>query len=161
MASVQVTVKRSRPAATSCGSESCGLLLSRLARAANSALAGALERIGLRAVHFAILHRLAEGGPSSQADLAGALRLQPSNLVRVLDELEDAELIARDRDPEDRRRQVVVISAAGAVILRKAEAAAERVEAELLSSLTPAEQAELGRLLGRVASHACSRSCSV
>ncbi len=159
MATVQVTVKRARPADTNCGSESCGLLLSRLARAANSALAGALERIGLRAIHFAILHRLAEGGPSSQADLAGPLRLQPSNLVRVLDELEDAGLIARERDPEDRRRQTVVLSAKGAAALRKAETAAERVEAELLAALTPAEQAELGRLLGRVAAHACARGC--
>ncbi len=159
---VQVTVKRStQGSSTSCGSESCGLLLSRLARAANSALAGALERIGLRAVHFAILHRLADAGPSSQAELATALRIHASNLVRVLDELEEAELIARERDPEDRRRQLVVLTRPGGAVLRRAERAAEQVEAELLASLSPAEQAELGRLLGRVAAHACSRSCSV
>lgn len=137
--------------------EGCGLLLSRLARAANSSLAAALDDLGLRSVHFAILHQLADGGPSSQADLAAGLRMHAPNLVRVLDEMEDAGLIGRERDPNDRRRQIIVLERRGAAMLRRAEQAAARTEAELLAALTPAEQQQLRSLLGRVAAHACTR----
>ena len=141
--------------AVSCAQESCGLLLTRLARAANRSLAIALEELGLRSVQFAVLHRLADAGPSSQAELAAGLRVHASNLVRVLDEMEGAGWIARERDPADRRRQFIVLSAAGAAMLRRAERAAAQTEADLLAALTPAEQAQLQALLGRVAGHAC------
>lgn len=150
---VKVTVKRVPD--VECGQESCGLLLTRLARAANRALAASLEDLGLRSVHFAILHRLADDGPSSQAELAAGLRIHASNLVRVLDEMEEEGLIARRRDPADRRRQFIVLSRPGATALQRAEAAAAETEAQLLAALSPAEQRQLRGLLSRVASTAC------
>jgi DNA-binding MarR family transcriptional regulator len=150
-----VTTGRAAPAVPA--EEGCGLLLSRLARAANSSLAAALDDLGLRSVHFAILHRLADGGPTTQAELASALRMHAPNLVRVLDEMEEAGLIGRERDPDDRRRQIIVLERRGAAMLRKAEEAAARTESELLAALSPAERAQLRSLLGRVAAHACSR----
>lgn len=165
---VKVTVKRStglgaveapsHRGASDCGQESCGLLLTRLARAANRSLAGALDELGLRSLHFAVLHRLADAGPASQADLAAALRLHAPNLVRVLDEMEAEGLIARTRDPADRRRQLVVLERRGATMLRRAEAIAAHTEDELLAALSPSEQAQLRSLLGRVAAHACART---
>jgi DNA-binding MarR family transcriptional regulator len=158
MSPMQVTVvTAARAPAGPPAEEGCGLLLSRVARAANSSLAAALDDLGLRSVHFAILHQLAEGGPSSQAELAAALRMHAPNLVRVLDEMEEAGLIGRDRDPEDRRRQIIVLERRGAVMLRKAEEAAARTEVELLAALSPRERSQLRALLGRVAAHACSR----
>jgi DNA-binding MarR family transcriptional regulator len=152
---VQVTIERHPPAGAACDAESCGLLLTRLARAANRSLAQALEELGLRSVHFAVLHRLADAGPSSQADLAAGLRIHASNLVRVLDEMEEEGLIDRERDPADRRRQVILLSSRGVRALQQAERAAARTEAQLLAALSPAEQKQLRSLLGRVASHAC------
>jgi DNA-binding MarR family transcriptional regulator len=152
---VQVTIERHPAATGDCGAESCGLLLTRLARAANRSLALALEELGLRSVHFAVLHRLADAGPSSQADLAAGLRIHASNLVRVLDEMEEEWLIGRRRDPEDRRRQVILLSARGVRALRRAEAAAAQTESQLLAALSPAEQNQLRTLLARVASQAC------
>jgi MarR family transcriptional regulator, lower aerobic nicotinate degradation pathway regulator len=152
----------SEAAAGTCasGSEGCGLMLMRLARAANRSLALALEEAGLRAQGFAVLHRLAEQGPSSQAELADALRVHASNLVRVLDELEQRGLIGRRRDPADRRRQEVGITTAGARLLKRAEAATVATERELLAPLSHAERAQLQSLLARLAAHACAaQSC--
>ncbi|MGB6424009.1 MAG: MarR family transcriptional regulator [Solirubrobacterales bacterium] len=164
---VKVTVKRVRAPAPAPGAgvadAGCGLLLTRLARAANRSLACSLAELGLRAQQFGVLHLLADSGPMSQADLADALRVHASNLVRVLDEIEEAGLIERERDPEDRRRQRVVLTAAGGVVLSRAESLAAEAERELLAPLSRAEQAQLRHLLGRITTHACglqSRSCS-
>lgn len=143
--------------AGSCGQESCGLLLTRLARAANRSLAAELEAIGLRSQQFGVLHRLADAGPSSQAELAASLRIHASNLVRIIDELEAAGLLARRRDEEDRRRQVVGVTRAGFNLLQRAERAAADTEAELLAPLSAAERAELHGLLSRLAGGPCGR----
>ena len=161
---VKVTVKQPRTAPPlagggSCDEEGCGLLLTRLARAANRALAAGLDELGLRAQQFGVLHRLADAGPASQAELASALRVHASNLVRVLDEMEAAELVGRERDPADRRRQLVVLTPTGAAMLRRAERIAAKTEADLLAPLSSAEQRELRGLLDRIATHACERRC--
>lgn len=135
--------------------EGCGLLLSRIARAANRALACSLAEMDLRSQQFAILHRLADVGPSSGAELSAALRVHASNLVRVLDQLEAEGLIARRRDPRDRRRQFIVLTEGGGKLLARAQRAAAATERELLASLSAAEQRQLRRLLGKVATHAC------
>ena len=136
--------------------EGIGLLLSRLARAANQSLACSLGDLGLRGQQFAILHRLAETGPASQAELAATLRVHASNLVRVIDELEDEGLVGRRRDPGDRRRQLIGITAAGARMLGRAEQIAADTERELLAPLGTAERAQLRRLLAKLAGHSCA-----
>lgn len=140
--------------------EGVGLLLSRLARAANQSLACSLGELGLRGQQFAILHRLAESGPAAQAELAATLRVHASNLVRVIDELEAEGLIGRRRDPGDRRRQLIGITAAGARMLGRAEQIAADTERELLAPLSASERTQLRRLLGKLAGHACGASGS-
>jgi DNA-binding MarR family transcriptional regulator len=155
---VKVTVKRGpvEPARNaSGGSEGCGLLLSRLARATNQALACALSELGLRSQQFAILNLLVQGGPAAQTDLADQLGVHASNLVRLLDEMEESGLLARRRDPRDRRRQLVVPTRAGAEILTRAEQMTAEVERGLLSPLSPSEQRQLRGLLGRLAADRC------
>lgn len=136
--------------------EGIGLLLSRLARAANQSLACSLGELGLRGQQFAILHRLAESGPASQAELAATLRVHASNLVRVIDELEAEGLVGRRRDPGDRRRQLIGITAAGARMLGRAEQIAADTERELLAPLGAAERTQLRRLLAKLAGHTCA-----
>jgi DNA-binding MarR family transcriptional regulator len=163
---VKVTVKPVRAAgaeaaAPAAADEGCGLLLTRLARAANRSLACSLGELGLRAQQFGVLHLIGAAGPLSQADLAAMLRVHASNLVRVLDEMEEAELIVRERDPDDRRRQRVAITPAGVRMRRRAERTAAAAEAELLAPLSRAEQVALRGLLGRVATHACGLPTAV
>ena len=160
---VKVTVKPApavgEPAGESqSNDEGCGLLLTRLARVANRALACSLGELGLRAQQFGVLHLIGDAGPLSQADLAATLRLHASNLVRVLDEMEEAGLIVRRRDPADRRRQYVAITVAGVQMLRRADRIAAETERELLAPLSAVEQTALRELLGRVAAHACGLS---
>jgi MarR family transcriptional regulator, lower aerobic nicotinate degradation pathway regulator len=133
----------------------CGLLMLRLARAAGYRLGRVLAELGIRSHQFAVLHQLAEAGPLSQQALGRELRVHPSNLVRLIDELERDGLIVRGTDPKDRRRYLVELTPAGERLLAKARRAAQDVERELLAPLSEAERGELHAMLSRMAWHAC------
>jgi DNA-binding MarR family transcriptional regulator len=133
----------------------CGLLLLRLARAAGKRLAGALEGLGMSGQELAVLQLLAEIGPVSQQQLSEGLRIHPSNLVGVLDALEEEGLLGRARDPADRRRHLVGLTPRGLKRLSQAQAAARAAERELLAPLAAEERAELHSFLRRLAAHSC------
>jgi len=88
-----------------------------------------------------------DGGP--QQELAEALCMDANNVVLLLNELEDLGWITRQRDPQDRRRHLVNLTAAGRRKLTTAECAQESVEADVLRGLEPAERAILRELLAR------------
>ena len=104
---------------------------------------------GLRPRHLIALKLLSEQGPTSQQGLAEALSLDPSNVVGLLNELEERGLITRRRDPADRRRHIVELSAAGTDELCLAQTRLSRVEDDLLSALSAEDRATLYWLLVR------------
>lgn len=103
----------------------------------------------LRPRHVIALSVLAERGPLSQQALGEALSLDPSNVVGLLNELEERGLVARQRDPADRRRHIVSLSAAGSGALGASDAELTGIEDDLLAALSPAERAQLRDLLTR------------
>ena len=135
----------------------CGLLLVRLARASAWRLSRSLADSGLRWTEFAVLHHLEAQGPSSQRDLALALRIQPSNIVGLLDELERRRLLTRAPDPRDRRRHRVQLTARGLRAVTLAREATQRAEADVLAPLSPAERRDFHDLLVRLTAHTCDR----
>jgi DNA-binding MarR family transcriptional regulator len=124
-------------------------LLDHFARVGRRAYEGAMARGGLRPRHLIALKLLSEQGPQSQQGLADALSLDPSNVVGLLNELEERELVVRRRDPSDRRRHIVELSWAGEEELAVAYARLSRVEGELLCGLSAGERATLYELLQR------------
>ena len=124
-------------------------LLEHLARVGRRAAEATMAPGGLRPRHLIALRLLREEGPSSQQALTEALRLDPSNVVGLLNELEERELITRRRDPADRRRHIVEISAHGEEELCLACTRLRLVEDELLTALSDEEKATLYHLLVR------------
>jgi DNA-binding MarR family transcriptional regulator len=135
----------------------CALLLLRLARAAAWRLGRSLAESGLRWTEFAVLHHLDAQGPGSQRELALALRIQPSNIVGLLDELERRGLLTRTPDPRDRRRHRVQLTARGFRAVTLAREATQRAEADVLAPLSPAERREFHALLVQLTAHTCDR----
>lgn len=133
-----------------------GLLFGRLARASGRGIAGALEPLGLRPQEFGALHYLARYGPLPQGALGAALRIDPSNLVSLIDGLEDGRLLLRGRDPSDRRRHLIALTERGAERLAAADRAVAEAEKALLDPLSAAERRQLVSLLERLAAHSCS-----
>src|SRR6266511_757668 len=66
-----------------------------------------------RLPHLAVLSCLADSGPACQKDIAERLRIDGSDMVAVLDDLEHGGHVTRVRDPRDRRRHAVSITPAG------------------------------------------------
>ena len=114
-------------------------------RAADTSLSGCL-----RPRHLIALRLLHERGPMPQHGLGAALSLDPSNVVGLLNELEERGLVERRRDPADRRRHIVSLSANGADELALTYSRLGLVEDELFSALSAEERATLHELLLRV-----------
>jgi DNA-binding MarR family transcriptional regulator len=99
--------------------------------------------------HFVSLSYLRDHPSAPQQELGDVFCIDASNLVLLLNELEAADLAERRRDPGDRRRHLVRLTPTGEEALRRAEAAQEHVEAEILQALSIDERATLRRLLAR------------
>lgn len=84
------------------------------------------------------LHR---AGPATQQHLAGALRLQKSTVSRLVDQLEQAGVVARDTNPNDRRSVLVSLTDLGATRAGRLDDARHDLFSGLLSQLTPDERA--------------------
>ncbi len=104
----------------------------------------------LRKQHYGILASLTDLGPAAQAHLAERLGIDRSDMVSLLDELEELRCVVRRPDPTDRRRKVVEITARGAATLKKLDLLVYAADDELLAPLTQAERATLARLLVRI-----------
>ncbi|MFK0171002.1 MarR family winged helix-turn-helix transcriptional regulator [Streptomyces sp. NPDC090306] len=125
-------------------------LVSHVARLGHDVLIAAVADHGLRLPHFAALTALADFGPLPQHVLADRLALNRSHLVGYLDTVEQRGLVRRTRDPADRRRQLVELTAEGEKLQRRLQAVAERSQEEFLHDLSPAERATLITLLRKV-----------
>jgi DNA-binding MarR family transcriptional regulator len=128
-------------------------LIDHLARVGRRALDAALSD-GLRPRHVVALHLLHERGPLPQHGLGEALCLDPSNVVGLLNELEERGLVERRRDRADRRRHTVSLSAAGSAELARAYTRLALAEDEMFSALSGDERATLHELLVRAVSAA-------
>ena len=114
---------------------------------------GSPDDQGLRLPHLGVLSCLAEFGPAAQKDISTRLRIDASDLVSVLDDLERTGLVRRERDPRDRRRYAVTLTPAGTTALERRMVATRELDERLLAPLSEPERAQLHCLLMRVYAH--------
>jgi MarR family transcriptional regulator, lower aerobic nicotinate degradation pathway regulator len=131
--------------------DSPAFLLKRLGFAAKERAMRAYERTDLHPYHHAVLLVLDEGAPETQGSIADALGYDRGQLVGLLDDLEDRQLVERQRDPKDRRRHVVRITPEGKRALKKLRALSRQLDDEFLGPLDEQERRELHGLLLRLA----------
>jgi DNA-binding MarR family transcriptional regulator len=130
---------------------SSGFLLVRLGLAFKAKAMERVEREGFEGHHYSILAMLGEGARETQATIAEALAVDPSRLVALLDTLEERGLVARQRDPHDRRRHVVSITAAGKRQLQRLRTIANELEDEFFAPFSSDERRAFHEALVRLA----------
>ncbi len=113
-------------------------------------LARVLEPYGLRMMTFTALILIVDNPDLSQTQLAGALAIERSNLVTIVDDLEKNGWIARNPAPNDRRTHALRATRAGRELLEKAFAAARAHEETLLAGLDDSEKSTLFSALRKI-----------
>ncbi|GAA1627846.1 MarR family winged helix-turn-helix transcriptional regulator [Georgenia ruanii] len=138
--------------------ENIGLLLSLASGQGVATANAALAPLDLNSRSYSLLELLATTDGVSQRELADALRLDPSQIVALVDGLERRTLAERRPHPSDRRQKSVVITGPGRDLYAQAR---ERVEGsidQLLGDLDDAERQTLRRLLQRIVSPASAEA---
>lgn len=125
-----------------------------LARANALSLAAgnvALSAHGLRVRSYSVLALVAGTARPSQRELAELLRLDPSQVVALVDELQARGLVIREPDPADRRANVVVVTEQGRSLHAAASASARAAQEGLHDHLSADDRSRLTDLLRRLA----------
>jgi DNA-binding MarR family transcriptional regulator len=118
--------------------------------------APALAPFGIDARELGILLVIASHEPGSQHQAAQRLGIDRTSMVARLDTLEGKGLISRQPHAEDRRRNVVELTAAGRATVEQATEAAEQAEAALLAPLTRQQGERLRAALQAIVAHPAS-----
>jgi DNA-binding MarR family transcriptional regulator len=113
---------------------------------ASAALAGQLEQSVSRLAHVllrgvgpglsrtaaSVLHRLATAGPQRVTELAAWESVAQPTMTTLVARLESQGLVARGKDPDDRRASLIAVTREGeAVLARRRRARAAALEARM------------------------------
>ena len=125
---------------------------------ANIAAVAVFERhvggpFGLRKAEFSLMMLLLANGATPAKHLARTLRLSAPNLTMLIDRMQAKHWLRRERNPADRRSQLIVLSAEGMALARRAQTAAKTMEHNFQRRLSRAERAMLIELLSKLAGH--------
>lgn len=110
-----------------------------------------LAPLDLRVRSYSVLALASVDLAPTQRELAEFLRLDPSQIVAIVDELETAGLVRREPDPTDRRSKTIVATTRGKALHALAVDATRAAEGEALATLGDDEANQLRSLLRKVA----------
>jgi DNA-binding MarR family transcriptional regulator len=126
-------------------------LLAQLGAHAAAAFADRIQPLGLTPPQAGVLRLLAQRPGQSQRELADALGMHAPRLVALIDEFERRGLVARDRDPDDRRNYAISLTDQGRQLFAELGRVAREHELAMTSGLDDDERAQLLALLRRIA----------
>jgi DNA-binding MarR family transcriptional regulator len=134
-------------------SAASSVLVSQLARGMRRRIEQAVEPLGLRPRELHALQHLRERGASAQQTLVELLGIDATNLIAILNSLEDAGLIERRRDRADRRRAIIALSKQGDRLLADLDRALRQIDEDIFATLTSSERETLNALLAQAVEH--------
>ncbi|MFD2645028.1 MarR family winged helix-turn-helix transcriptional regulator [Pseudomonas japonica] len=132
--------------------QSCtiGMLLGRASLVKDRILDSHLEDFGVTAAQFKVLIIVAQFAVDTPAELCRHLGLDSGSMTRMLDRLEQKDLIARSRCPDDRRQVRVGLTDEGRALAERLPHIGAAAMNELLGVLDPEELATLTAILTKV-----------
>jgi DNA-binding MarR family transcriptional regulator len=108
---------------------------------------------GARGYHFRLLATLAEFGPASQASLGRRTGIDRSDVVAAINELAADGYVDRSPDPDDGRRNIITLTAAGKRQHKRLAELVRKAQDEIFAPLSATERDQLAKLLTKVLTH--------
>jgi DNA-binding MarR family transcriptional regulator len=143
-------VRELTPAEPEAAPRSVGFLISQLGLASSKRFAEELRPLGIHPGEFALMRFVAMSRGQSQQALAERLAIPPSRMVAKVDALEEAGLVERRPDPDDRRVRALHLTPKGRKLVERAGRIAVEYESRLCADLSAPEREQLVDLLQRL-----------
>jgi MarR family transcriptional regulator for hemolysin len=110
--------------------------------------------LGVTRAQWKVLFRLTRMPGLRQVELADMLDVEPITLCRIVDRLEEAGLVERSRDPEDRRAWRLHVTARAQPLIEKLQAVGAELVAEAFAGIDPKDIELTRRVLARMRENA-------
>jgi DNA-binding MarR family transcriptional regulator len=126
-------------------------LIAQVGSHSQSSFGKQVDPFGLRLAHVGVLKAIFRANGLTQRELGDALGMFPSNLVKLIDELEEKGLVRRGKSTEDRRSYTLQLTEKGEGIALELITLTRAHQDRICMSLAPAERRQLARLLQKIA----------
>jgi DNA-binding MarR family transcriptional regulator len=127
-----------------------GLLLGRAALLKDRIIDTHMEPHGVTAAQFKVLIIMAQFGVDTPAELCRHLSLDSGSMTRMLDRLEQKDLLARQRSEGDRRQVQLVLTVEGQRLADMLPQIGANAMNQLAGALDPQELQTLERILKKI-----------
>ena len=131
-----------------------------LSRQARRSFDARARQIGVTRQQWQVLVTLRRNEGVNQGGLADLLDVEPISVCRMVDRLQEADLVERRPDPADRRSWRLFLTAKAEVLLAQLRPLAEEMEAQALEGISPAQRDDLYRLLDTIRQNLMPRSAA-
>src|SRR6476646_7621649 len=110
--------------------------------------------LGVTRAQWKVLFKLTRSPGLRQVELADLLDLEPITLCRIVDRLEEAGLVERTRDPEDRRAWRLHVTTTAKPLIEKLQGVGAELVDQAFAGIDPADIEITRNVLARVRENA-------
>ena len=141
---------RPEAAADPASDESLADALGAVSRQLREKSAETLAPWDITPAHLRALRMLTRHGTMRLSELSDRLQIAPRSATEVVDKLQARGLVRRRADPDDRRATLVDVTDHGADVLTEIRATHGTEAGRVFGRLSPADRAELARILSEL-----------
>ncbi len=123
-----------------------GSLISAISRAHLAYLFGGIEKLGITGGQYYFLNALIREDGIIQEELASNVHMNESTITRALKKLEDAGMVHREVDENNRRKKIITVTEKGRDAVDKIRKLDEEWD-DKIRSLSPSEKTKLRETL--------------
>ena len=110
--------------------------------------------LGVTRAQWKVLFKLTRMPGLRQVELADMLDLEPITLCRIIDRLEEAGLVERSRDPEDRRAWRLHVTAEAQPLVAKLQSVGDQLVDQAFAGIDPKDIEVTRQVLARIRDNA-------
>ena len=110
--------------------------------------------LGVTRAQWKVLFKLTRMPGLRQVELADMLEIEPITLCRIIDRLEEAGLVERSRDPEDRRAWRLHVTAQAQPLIAKLQSVGDKLVDRAFAGIDPKDIEVTRQVLARIRDNA-------